>query len=65
MNTSKTVCWVVGIVALTVVGIIVIPPLLRKIENKMYKQSLKKDEIDYDNLGPEIVKKDNGEEDDA
>lgn len=49
-------------VALTVVGFIVIPPLLKKYTNKMYKVSLKKEEIDFDNMGPEIVKKDAEEE---
>lgn len=49
-------------VALTVVGFIVIPPLLKKYTNKMYKASLKKEEIDFDNMGPEIVKKDAEEE---
>lgn len=64
MNTSKIICYVFGFVAITVLGIIFLPPMLRKLGNKMYKQSLKKDEIDYDNLGPEIVKKNYKEEKD-
>lgn len=51
----KKALLVVGGVALTAVGFIVIPPLLEKHSAKMYKSSLKQDEIDFDNLGPEIV----------
>ncbi len=46
---------VAGGVVLTAVGVIVIPPLLNKYANKAYKSSLKKEEIDFDNMGPEIV----------
>ena len=62
MSSGKTLCWVVGAIAITVVGIIVIPPLLKKYGVKLYKSSAKKEEIDFDNLGPEIVKKDKTEE---
>ena len=51
----KKALLVVGGVALTAVGFIVIPPMLEKYSAKMYKSSLKKDEIDFDNLEPEIV----------
>ncbi len=51
----KKALLVVGGIALTAVGFIVIPPLLEKYSAKMYKSSLEKDEIDFDNLGPEIV----------
>lgn len=57
MSTKKTVYWIIGIAAVTVVGILVIPPLMKKYGNKLYKYSLKKDTIDYENMGPEIVKK--------
>lgn len=53
-KTSK-VLMLVGGVALTVAGFIVIPPLIDKYSNKMYKASLKNEEIDFDNMGPEIV----------
>ena len=62
MSSGKTLCWVLGVIAITVVGIIVIPPLLKKYGVKLYKSSAKKEEIDFDNLGPEIVKKDKTEE---
>lgn len=47
---------------LTVAGFLCIPPLMRKYSNKVYKTSLKKECIDFDNMGPEIVPKKNGEE---
>ena len=46
-----------GTAALTIAGAIIIPPLLRKYGNKLYKSSIKNEEIDFDNLGPEIVRK--------
>lgn len=51
----------VGGAALTVAGFIVIPQLLEKYSNKMYKSSLKKDKIDFDSMGPEIVPYDKNE----
>lgn len=51
-----------GGVALTVVGFIVISPFLKKYGNKLYKKSLKNDNIDFDNMGPEIVGKETKEE---
>lgn len=53
-KTTK-VFMMVGGVALTLAGVIVIPPLIEKYSNKMYKKSLKNEEIDFDNMGPEIV----------
>lgn len=35
---------------------------MKKYGNKLYKSSLKKDEIDYKNMGLEIVKKEKSEE---
>ena len=41
--------------ALTVAGFLVIPPLIKKYVNKTYKKSLSTDDIDFDDMGPEIV----------
>lgn len=57
MNARKTVFQIIGIVATTVIGFLMIPPLMKVCENKIYKASLKTDKIDYENMGPEIVKK--------
>ena len=56
MSEDRTFLWVIGAILLTVVGFIAIPPLMKKVERKIYKRSLKRDYVDYDNLGPEIVK---------
>ena len=42
-------------VALTVAGLIVVPPLIKKYGNKAYKKSLSTEDIDFDSMGPEIV----------
>lgn len=57
MNVNKTIICVVGFVALAAVGFVVIPPLVKKYSSRLYKASISKEEIDFDNLGPEIVKK--------
>ncbi len=62
MNTEKIIHWEIGVVAVAVIGVLVIPPLMKKYGSKLYKSSAKKDEIDFDNLGPEIVKKNDDKE---
>lgn len=57
MSIRKTIYWIIGTVAVTTVGFLVIPPLMKKYSNKLYKFSLKKDNIDFENMGPEVVKK--------
>lgn len=52
---GKKTLIIAGGIVLTAVGFIVIPCLLDKYANKAYKFSLKKEEIDFDNMGPEIV----------
>lgn len=52
---GKKTLIIAGGIVLTAVGFIVIPRLLDKYANKAYKSSLKKEEIDFDNMGPEIV----------
>lgn len=50
----KTVWFVAGSV-LTVAGFLVIPQLIQMYRNKAYKKSLNMDDIDFDDMGPEIV----------
>ena len=64
MKNSKIVVCVVGFVAVAIIGFLIIPPIMKKMGNKIYKSSAKKDEIDFDSLGPEIVKKDDKEGED-
>ena len=58
MNSKRTAWIILGALAITAIGINVIPPLLRKYSNRVYKASSSKEEIDFCELGPEIVKKD-------
>lgn len=57
MNKQNSAKWIIGGILLTAIGFVVIPPLLNHISTKLYKSSLKKDEINIDSLEPEIVKK--------
>lgn len=59
-STRKILIFVGG-TALTIAGFLVIPKMLEKYSNKMYKSSLKKEKIDFDSMGPEIVPHDNKE----
>ena len=61
---GKKALMVAGGIVLTVAGFMIIPPLLDKYANKAYKSSLKKEEIDFDDMGPEIIlsKEKEGEE---
>ena len=54
---ASPVWWIIGVIILLAVGFFVIPPLMKKMGNKLYKRSSKKITIDVDKLGPEIVKK--------
>ena len=45
----------IGGTALTVSGFMIIPPLLKMYSTKLYKKSLKINEIDFDSMGPEII----------
>lgn len=51
---GKAIWFAVGSV-LTIVGFVVIPPVLKKYGNKAYKKSLDVEDIDFDRMGPEIV----------
>lgn len=56
MTEKKTLIIISGVI-LTVVGFIIIPPLMKKYSNKLYKLRIKSEDIDFDGMGPEIVKK--------
>lgn len=57
-NNVKKVFVFLAAATLTVVGFVVIPPLIDKYANKVYKASLKKEDIDFDDMGPEIIPND-------
>lgn len=60
-STTEKILILLGATALMVVGFMVIPPLIDKLSKKVYKASLKNEEIDFDDMGPEIVPKDEEE----
>lgn len=45
-----------------VLGVRYLPSLITKVSNNLYKSSRNKTEIDIENLGPEIVRKNNCKE---
>lgn len=47
--------WFVVRSALTVAGFLVIPPLIQKYGNKVYKKLLKTNDIDFGDMGSVIV----------
>ncbi len=47
--------------AIVIVGIIVISPLIDKLSSKLYKSSLENEDLDFDDMGPEIVVVNKGE----
>ncbi len=61
MNAEKNICFIIGITVVTVIGFLMIPPFMKKYSNKLYKASLKKEYIDFEKMGPEIVKKNDTE----
>ena len=61
-NIGGTILLVATGTVLTVAGFILIPPLIEKYGNKAYKASLKREVIDFDNMGPEIVPNETTEE---
>lgn len=56
MSKGKIIYWF-GLATVTTIGFLVIPSLMKKYSNKLYKFSLKKDKIDFENMGPEVLKK--------
>lgn len=57
-STTEKILIFLGAATFMVVGFIVIPPLIDKCAKKVYKTSLKNEEIDFDDMGPEILAND-------
>lgn len=57
MNLKHSIWWVAGSLALTAICIIVTVTATKQMSTKLYKRSLKRTPIDFDALGPEIVRK--------
>lgn len=52
---KKNRLWILGSIVMVLVGVFVVPKLLKCYTGKLYKNSHK--EIDYEEFGPKIVKK--------
>lgn len=61
-KVSKTIL-IAGGVLLTALGFMIIPSLLKKCSNSLYKKTIKNEDIDFEDMEPEIIKKENAEED--
>ena len=59
MNKKKMLHQAVGFVVAAVIGFLVIFPLMKKYSNWIYKSFAKREKIDFENMGPEIVKNNN------
>ena len=58
MDNKKVIYYIIGSIALFTVACLVVPKVTRKITNKAYKASVKKQNAeDEDDWGPELVKK--------
>lgn len=58
MDNKKVICYIIGSIVLFAVACLVIPKVTRKITNKAYKASVKKQNAeDEDDWGPEFIKK--------
>lgn len=55
---KRNLIFVVGSVALTAVSVVVVPPILDRLSRKAYKASVDTSDIDFNDMGPEIVRKD-------
>ncbi len=56
MSLKKVLLWSISAISLLVMAFLVVPTCIEKISAKLFKRSLIEEEIDFDNLGPEIVK---------
>ena len=62
MKSDKSFWRIIGVLAAVAVSFLVIVPLVQKFSDKLYKKCERKKEIDFDNLGPEVVRKNEYEE---
>lgn len=62
MKGREKLLLIVCVIGLIFIDVFIIPKTLKKYGNRKYKASLKKESIDFDNLGPKIVKKEDAKE---
>lgn len=54
---SKKILFCISGLFLTTLGFLLVPAILNKYSNELYKSKLKNEKIDIENMGPEIIKK--------
>ena len=57
LNMRKIILWIIGSIIIAAVGFTINSLMINKVSNKLYKKTIEKESIDFDNLEPEIVKK--------
>jgi hypothetical protein len=60
---GKKILFVVGGIALTAAAFVVIPPAINKVSRKVYRAQNDTSDIDFDNMGPEVVRKEQDTQD--
>lgn len=56
-RSTKIACCVAGSIVITVVALAVMPELIRKLSLLQYRSGYDSSDIDFDDMGPEIVDK--------
>lgn len=56
-KTKSRLPLIVGGIALTAVASIVVPPIIGKVSRGVYRAQNDTSDIDFENMGPEIVRK--------
>ena len=54
---AKIACYVTGSIVVTIVALAVMPQLIRKLSVRKYRSDYDTSDIDFDDMGPEIVDK--------
>lgn len=63
MRLIRILLKIIGIIAMVAASILLVTPLIQKLSDKLYKVHEQKEEINFDDLGPEVVRKSDQKED--
>ncbi len=55
----KKILSIIGLISTFIAGYYLMLLIIKKYSNKIYRNDFNEDEIDFDDLGPEIVRKEN------
>lgn len=48
---------IIGAVVLTAIAFVVVPPIINKVSRKIYRSQNDTSDIDFENMGPEVERK--------